>query len=649
MKVTRKAILGALISVPLVIFAQAPPPQPSAAQSSPDPIVGQPGHPPRPYNQNREGYGAGIFGDYCLLCHGNAEVERAPSPSTLKQMSPEKIYTALTTGSMKEMARDLNDDQKRGVAEWVSGRRLGASGNGDIKSMTNACGSKTPVRTSTVDWNGWSPDSSNTRFQPPKSAGLTAAQLPGLKLKWAFGLPGAMSMYAQPAIAGDRIFVGSDGGYMYSVDVASGCVYWSFQAQSGIRSAATVGPVKPGSSKIAAFFGDVRGNAYAVDASNGELLWKVATDPNPVARIIGAPQLFEGRLYVPVTGLDEVESNSPNFACCSSRGIIVALNAETGKQIWKTYTIAETPKVIKKMSNGRDVMGPSGAGVWNTPTLDRKRRAIYFGTGNGFTGPPVKTTDSIMALSIDTGKVLWSFQGTEADIWHVGCPQGIPGAPPNAGRGGRGGRGPAGPPREDCVPVAPSPDWDFSASPILVNRPGGRSMLIAGQKSGVVWALDPDKKGALIWKYEPPESRGRVSIVFGGAADDQNAYFNSRPGIYAVGLSDGVEKWFTPLPPPIGLMQDHPGASAAVSSITGVVFSVGLDGLVRALSAGDGKIVWEFNTAQEFKTVNGVAGKGGSIGSGGVAISKGMIFVASGYVGFQNGAPGNVLLAFGPQ
>ena len=272
-----------------------------------------------------------------------------------------------------------------------------------------------------------------------------------------------------------------------------------------------------------------------------------------------------------------------------------------------------------------------------------KRRAIYFGTGNGFTGV-TKTSDSIFALSMDTGKVLWSFQATENDIWHVGCPQGVPGMPNR----GRGGRGPV-PPREDCVPVVTAPDWDFAASPILVKRRDGREMLIAGQKSGAVWALDPDRKGALLWKYETPEGRGRMGILFGGAADDTAAYFNSRGGVFAVNLADGTEKWFTPFPEPSDAMKNHPGASAAVSAIPGVVFSVGLDGVIRALDSGDGKVLWDYNTAREFETVNGVRAKGGSMGSGGVAVAKDMFFVASGYVGFQNGAPGNVLLAFSPQ
>ncbi|MGE0404762.1 MAG: PQQ-binding-like beta-propeller repeat protein [Candidatus Korobacteraceae bacterium] len=596
-------------------------------------ITGRPGYPPSYYNPGREGFGAGTFGDYCATCHGNPAVERAPHPSVIKQMPPERIYAALTTGSMKEMAKDLSDLDKRGIAEFMSGRRLGASGSGDAASMSNRCSARPALRAqrNAPVWNGWSPDASNTRYQSAKAAGLTAAEMPKLKLKWAFGIPAAMSMYAQPSFFDGRVFVGSDNGHMYALDAASGCVYWSFQAKSGIRSAAAIGPVAPGSSKYAAFFGDVHGNAYAVDAQNGELLWTVSTDAHPLARITAAPVLHERRVYVPVTVLEEVESRSRNYACCSGRGALVALDAQTGKQIWKTYTIQETPGVIKKTSKGKEIFGPSGAGIWNTPTLDPKRRAIYFGTGNGFTGYS-KTSDAILAVNMDTGKMLWTFQATKDDIWHSGCPrteEQFATAP------------------EDCAPLVAAPDWDFSASPILAKRADGREMLVAGQKSGVVWGLDPEK-GTLIWKFEQPEGRGRMGILFGGAADDQNAYFNSRGGIFAVQLSSGSEKWFTPIPAPTGGMKSHPGASAAVSAIAGVAFSVGLDGMIRALGANDGKLLWEYNTVREFETVNGVKAKGGSMGSGGVAVANGTIIVASGYIGFQNGAPGNVVLAFAP-
>ena len=647
MKLIRRAmklVLVVLVTalLPLALARQfALAQQPEAPPQ--EPILGRPGYPARPYNENREGYGAGFFGDYCLQCHGTPPVDRAPDTATIHQMPPERIYASLTTGSMREMAKDLTDAQKKGIAEYMSGRRLGSSGSGEAKEMSNRCSSTPPIRANgAAAWPGWSPDPTNARFQDAKAAGLTASDVSKLKLKWAFGSPAAMSMYAQPSFFSGRVFVGSDSGHVYAVDAASGCVYWSFQAQAGIRTAATIGPVRPGSSTYAAFFGDVRGNVYAVDVQSGKLLWRIAADPHPMSRIVGAPILHERRLYVAVTMLEEVESNSPNYRCCSGRGNIVALDTETGRQIWKTYTIEEEPFIIKKTPD-KDVWGPSGAGVWSTPTLDLKRRAIYFGTGNGFTGV-TKTSDAIFALNMDTGKVLWTFQATENDIWHVGCPQGVPGMP-NEGRGGRG-RG--GPPREDCVPVVTAPDWDFSSSPILVRLSGGREMLIAGQKSGAIWALDPDRKGAVLWKYESPQERGRMGILFGGAADGQNAYFNSRGGIFAVQLS-GSEKWFVPLAAPTGDMKNHPGASAAVTAISGVVLSVGLDGQIRALDANDGKLLWEYNTAREFETVNGVKAKGGSMGSGGVAVANGMLFVASGYVGFQNGAPGNVLLAFAPE
>lgn len=561
-------------------------------------------------------------------------------------MTPEKIYEALTTGVMKENAKDISDKDKRAIAEWVAARRMGASESGDAKSMPNRCASPVPVRESSKapSWNGWGVDNANTRFQPAKAAGLTTGQVSRLKLKWAFGVPGASSMYQQPAIVDGKVFFSSDSGVVYSLDAESGCVNWSFQAQAGIRSAMSVGPAKVGSSKVALFFGDTRGNVYGVDASTGELMWKVMSDPHPVARITAAPKLYEGRLYVPVAALEEVEGGGANYPCCTSRGAMVALNAETGKQIWKTYVIQEEPKLRKKTPTSKEFWGPSGGSVWNSPTIDPKRRALYFGTGNGFTLPAVKTTDAVMALDMDSGKILWSVQGPENDVWHGGClasrsERGIP----NPGQSTVA--------KDEC-PDEAHPDFDYSVSPILAKMPDGRDVLISGQKSGVVHAHDLDRKGAVIWKNEVARRMmgGGGEIVFGGAVDAQTAYFPLHSGgVVALQLSDGVEKWFTPMDPPPGdeVMARHRGQTAATTVIPGVVFSGGLDGVLRALSASTGRIFWEFNTAQDFKTVNGVKARGGSMGSAGPVIVDGMLYVTSGYIGFQNGVPGNVLLAFG--
>jgi polyvinyl alcohol dehydrogenase (cytochrome) len=620
-------------------------------------VAQQPATPPAGAQPLRisEGNGSRQFGEHCRTCHGNPQMERAPDPSALKRMSPESIYAAIATGAMKEQAKDLADADKRAIAEYLAGRRLGASENGDASAMANRCAAAVPVRdlSSLPSWNGWGVDIANTRFQPGKAAGLSAGQVSRLRLKWAFGVPGATSMYQQPTIVDGKVFFSSDTGYVYSLDAESGCVHWSFQAQSGVRSAITIGPVASGRATYAAYFGDVHGNVYSVDAANGELLWKVSADAHPLARITAAPKLYEGRLYVPVASLEEVESGPPNYACCTFRGLVLALDANTGRQFWKTYTIQEEPKLQKKTPSSKEFRGPSGAGVWNSPAIDTKRRALYFGTGNGFSLPAVTTTDAILALDMDTGKILWTAQDTPNDVWHGGClasrsdrpsPVQEPARPNTANNPTA--------PKDDC-PDEAHPDFDYSASPILAGMPDGRSLLITGQKSGIVYARDPDRKGAVVWQNEIARKMmgGGGEIVFGGAADSQNAYFPLHSGgMVALRLSDGLEQWFAPMEPPADdpVMARHKGETGASTVIPGVVFSAGLDGMVRALSANDGRPLWEYNTFREFETVNGVKARGGSMGAPGPTLAGGMVFVPSGYIGFQNGVPGNVLLAFAP-
>ncbi len=581
----------------------------------------------------------------------------------LRKMAPERIYQALTTGAMREQAREakLTEQDMRDIAAWMGGRKLGVGESDDASKMPNRCSSNTPLTsndlTSLPAWNGWSNDLFNARFQSGKSAALSPAAVARLQLKWAFALPSAASVYAQPTIVGGRVFVSGDSGYVYSLDAATGCVYWSFEAQSGVPSAVVIEPRPGHPNQIVAYFGDIRGNTYAVDTSNGELVWKTTVDEHPLARIRGGIKFYNGRLYVPVTSLEEVESGSFNYHCCSFRGMVVALNAENGKEIWKTYTIPEVP-TERKAADGKSFTGPSGAGIWGPSMVDPKRKAIYVSTGNGFSEPETGRSDAVIALDMDTGKVLWVQQDEPEDIWHGGCPAGPApaglGLPPrSAGRNpanaNRAGRGPARTPPPlpadyYCPSGAQNPDWDFSAGVMLANLPNGKSLLIVGQKSGVVWAHDPDKKGALVWKSDI--SRGEID--FGGAMDDENAYFAMRGGgIAAIRLSDGLERWSTWVTPQES-MRTHSGISAAVTVIPGVLFTAGLDGMLRAFSTFDGRALWSYDTTQEVKTVNGLTASGGSIGSAGATVAGGMVMITSGYTGFQQGQPGNLLLAFGP-
>ena len=565
----------------------------------------------------------------CANCHATntdasrpPDVEGAPAYATLRQMAPETILQAITKGAMRVHAEGIPDDVKRAMAEYISGRKLAPLGAGAASSMPNRCPTAPqPFNPSAGPvWNGWSPDVTNARFQ--RNPGLTAADLPRLTLKWAFGFPGVSSVYGQPTVAGGRVFVGVDTGYVYSLDAATGCVHWSYLAETGVRNSIAIGPVKAPGAGFAAYFGDIRGNVYAVNAHTGAQLWKVNADPHPLAAITGAPTLYDGRLYVPVSSREEAAGGSLNYPCCTFRGSIVALDAATGKQLWKSYAIPDPPKPSRSNSRGTQLWTGSGAAIWHAPTVDPKLRAIYVATGDGYTEPAHANTDAVMAIHMDTGKILWSVQDYENDVWLVACAQ---------------------EPTENC-PKDLGPDFDFGTSPILHTLPDGRRVLMAGQKSGQVFAHDPDRNGVLLWKSSLVEKIGESEILFGGAADERVAYFGLDNGsIGALDPATGRRTWFVPPAPP----GPRRGITAAVTAIPGAILVGWQKGAVTAHASDTGKELWNFNMIQDFKTVNGVPGRGGSMGAPGPTVAGGLVFVGSGYVGLGNGMPGNVLLVFG--
>jgi len=544
--------------------------------------------------------GEAVFKAHCAACHDGG-VMRAPEVSQLRRLPAASIKAALTDGSMSTQGQRLSAAEVDAVSRFLG------TNSASTASAAASCTKAMPLSADALaepHWNGWGVDAAQHRFQPAAMAQLAAADVPRLKLKWAFGFDGVTRAYAQPTIVAGRLFVGSANGRIYSLDAKTGCVIWLFEAKAPVRTAVSIAIEASGGS---AFFGDQQANAYALDALTGRLRWTTHVDDHPAAVITGAPTLVDRVLYVPVTSYEEVAGADPHYPCCSFRGSIVALDAATGTVRWKSYSIAEAPKPVRTNQLGTQLFGPSGAGIWSSPTVDPAGGMLYATTGDSYSDPAAVSSDAFVAFRLANGELLWSRQMTAGDAFNLACIGATPGVPSNC-------------------PEANGPDFDFGSSPILVQLAGGKRALVAGQKSGVVTAVDPDRRGAIIWQRRLGQGGKQGGVQWGAAADAHNVYValsdmrtrrvpDATPGaqqsdrgptflldpavgggLFALALDTGEVVWHTPHPGCGDAPGCSPAQSAAVTAIPGVVFSGGVDGHLRAYDAASGRIIWDVDT-----------------------------------------------------
>lgn len=577
--------------------------------------------------------GARLYAEHCAVCHDNAQ-DRTPPKNIIARRAPDEVIAAMTTGSMKTQANGLKPLEIRAIAVYLTGKQ--PSGLVDPSQLANRCQTLGgAINLKAPGWNGWGNDYDNTRFQP--KPGLKAEDVSRLKVKWAFAYPATMAI-GEPVVVGNRLYVTTDSGQVICLNAQMGCAYWAISVGAPVRTAVSVGALPAGSkAKMAAYFGDERANVYAVDAETGQQLWKLKLDDHPVARITGSPVLHRDRLYVPVSSVEEAISRPDKYECCKFRGSMAALDSYTGKLIWKSYSIPEEPKPYKKNSAGTQLYGPAGAAIWSAPTLDLKRGVLYAGTGNSYTDVVASGSDSIIAFDLATGKTRWVNQVLPNDNFIMNCRQpGVGNCPKDAG-----------------------PDFDFGSSPILRKLPNGKDVILAGNKAGILFALDPDNQGKKLWEVKLGAGTALGGIEWGFTADATNVYVpvadpfgqpdQRKPGLSAVKIATGEVLWQVPAPAvkcSWGTQRCNNAQSAAASLIPGVIFSGTSDGHLRAYATADGKIIWDFDTAAEpYNAINGKQAKGGTIDAGGAVIANGVVYVNSGY-GRILGMPGNVLLAF---
>jgi polyvinyl alcohol dehydrogenase (cytochrome) len=572
--------------------------------------------------------GAELFDQRCKGCH-MPPVEHAPSRGELAAQFPNVIIEALKTGKMQAMAAGLNDDDIGSIATFLTGQPPDAKFD-LANEARNACPSGAKFNPAGPSWNGWSPDKQNTRVAAATT--ITAANAPKLAVKWAFAYQGGR--YGQPTVVGNRVFVTSSSGMVYALDKTTGCVAWGYKARGSVRVTVSVGRNPKAPSGWAAYFGDMGRNEVAVDAATGKELWVTNIDPGPRGILTGAPALWGDTLYVPLSSFEEGVAGLAVYECCKQRGAVAALDIATGKIRWKSYSIPTAPAPFQKNAAGTQMYGPAGAAIWSAPTIDPKRGVLYVATGDSYTNVEEGNSDAVEAMDLKTGKIKWAHQMTALDHFLVGCPPNRPG--PNC-------------------PTPNGPDFDFGSSPILKHLAGGKDILLAGQKSGGVYGLNPDD-GAFVWQLRIGKGSALGGVEWGMAADDDNLYVGiadrGMPTLSAIRLTDGALMWRHRAPEPAKCSFEGRcgnGYSGPPTVAKGVVFGVNQDGHIRAFETKTGKLIWDYDTAgRKYETVNGVKNqRGGNLDATGLAIAGGMGFIMAGFNGASGSSgPDNVLLAF---
>jgi len=586
--------------------------------------------------------GEEIYQRACAACHEGG-VKKAPHKMFLQMMPADGILNAMNQGIMQMQAASLSAAERRTVAEYLAGHTVEDAlaraqpqlCTGPAKDFDLGKGVKKV---------GWGVNRENHRLIPADVAGLTAADLPKLELKWAFAFPNAQRVRSQPTVALGAVFIGSQNGTVYALDKKSGCVRWAFRASAEVRTPVIIDAGDETSkARPIAYFADLIARVYAVEATTGKLLWVTKVDEHPNATVTGAPVLYQGRLHVPVSSLEVTSAADPAYPCCSFRGSVVALDPKNGKEIWRTYSIDETPVEVAKTKVGTPILAPSGAPIWNSPSIDTATGTLYVGTGENYSSPANDRSDALLAIELKTGKLLWHRQKTANDAWNVACMmQDNPNCPAENG-----------------------PDFDFGAGTIVARTSAGKPILLAGQKSGDVYALDLTDRGRPIWRNKVGRGGIQGGVHFGMALEGKTLFVPisdmsnpeaetnlhsvpSKAGLYAVDIDTGRMLWSQPANDVCnGRKYCEPGISAAITAMPGAVLAGHMDGRLRAYHSATGRVIWEYDTTREVTTVDGSKASGGSFGGGaGPVVQDGLLFAASGY-GTYFHMPGNVLLVFG--
>ena len=582
--------------------------------------------------------GNALYQENCATCH-NGTIEKAPAANWLEMLIPQALLRTINEGIMSEQAAHLSEEEKIQIVEYIVRQDRKDFPKEAELNYCEANKMKFDLREAPGSY-GWGYDTS--RFIPKKHGGIDSRNIKNLKLKWAFGFPYSQRARSQPLFAMGSIFVGSQSGDIYALDVETGCVKWNFSASGEVRTGIIMDQWENGekpNKRPYIYFGDILANEYALDAQTGELIWKIKSDDHPNATRTATSAKFEDILFIPISGLEVIPAFDDAYECCTFRGGLLAVEASTGKTLWKKHSIPVPAKYSGKTSVGTRMFGPSGAPIWTSPNVDKKRRYVYIGTGENYSTPADDSSDAIIAYNIDTGEEVWRRQTLAGDAWNLACMgKGLPNCPKEFG-----------------------PDMDYSASSIMIDLGNDKDILVAGQKSGSVYGLDPDT-GKILWSTEVSGGGTQGGIHFGMAADGKTVYVpindmknthdgkvwqNRKPGMHSLDAETGKILWSKITDKECKEIDINcdPGISAAVTAIPGALIAGHLDGNIRIYDKKNGTILWAYNSLKDFESISGTPAYGGSFSGSGPSIRNGYMAINSGY-GIYNHMSGNALLLF---
>lgn len=610
-------------------------------------LLGYPGAASAQNNQQADHPGRAVFQENCSSCHLSANTNNtdqlAPTLESLQTLSAAALEFAINEGVMYGQASVLSNTQKAQIVAYL------AKPEDDSWLAATLCAEDNRVvdLNQPVYFGGVAVDANSSRNMSAANAGLRTEDFANLELAWALAFPDVSALRAAPVMVGSTLFFAATGSRkVLALDAYSGCAKWVFTSPTRLRSSLAYGSLGERLPE-AIIYGDAEGNVYALNARSGELLWsRDVRSHGRGIRLTGGMVLHEGKVIVPVSDSGVSQGGTPTFECCAGHGEIVVLHAATGEIDWVYHTMAEAEYTGELNSIGVRLRGPSGAPIWTTPTVDAKRGVIYVTTGENTSHPATVTSDAIIALDLASGAQLWVFQGLWNDVWNTAC-----------GRV-------AGP---NCPNQAPSTlaDKDFGGSAVLVQRDEG-DILLAGQKTGDLWALNPDT-GALLWNQRIGTGTTLGGNHWGIATDGERVFhpindpgvargtYVPQPGMYSFFVSTGEPSWSYRVTAACDNRSERllgcdvrNGLSATPLLVDGALISAGVDGRLYVFNKESGDILFQYDTVREYDTVNGVPGYGGAIDAHGIAAGGGMLFINSGY-GRMGGTPGNVLLAFKPR